>query len=198
MVDRQGRPPMVKNYAQNQTFEGSGNAFGVLARPGDKHVEEDADIPSNGIEHLRNNRVRIYWIPTDWQDADRIGEIKETVLDENNWVRFHDPDYCPRPVIHMYPDFVTEQPNAIMKPQDPGQEAGLGVYHQYLFYDKARSQEYISEHVKKSPERMAQFVDEISNEWDENALRKLKNRIDALDLDLKSSSSSSSSSSDSS
>lgn len=194
MANKKGRPPMVKNYAQNQTHSGGGNAMGVLARPSDDGVPSDEGIPENGIEHLRNNRVRIYWRPVDHADMDKKGEIKQTIVDEKKWIEFYDPDYCPRTVIHMYPDFVTEQPKSLMRSQDPGQEAGLGVYHQHLLYAKAEQENFIKEHEQRSPERMSQFVDEISSEWSEDQLVSLKKKLDALDLEVKTSSGSSSSS----
>lgn len=198
MAEREGRPPMVANYAQNQSFEENGNAFGVLARPGDSQVPEDASIPENGIERLRNDRVRIYWLPIDWENMEKKGEIVETVVEESKWIRFYDPDFCPRPVIHMYPDMVTEQPDALLKSQDPDQVAGLGVYHQYLLYENAETKKFMKKHVQEQPKRMNEFVERISNEWGEEGLRRLKEKLDALDMDLKSSSSSSSGSSSSS
>lgn len=183
---------MVVNYAQNQTFEESGNHIGVLARPGDEATPDDADLPRNGYERLRNDRVRIYWMPIDWEDMSRKGEIVETIVDENKWVDMYDPDLSPRNVIHIYPDFVTEQPDSIMRTQDPDQVTSLGVMHQYLLYEKVETQDMIKEYVKKSPERMSDFVDQISNEFSEDQLLKLKKQLDALDLEVKKSSSSSS------
>jgi hypothetical protein len=192
MPNRKGRPPMVVNYAQNQTFEESGNHIGVLARPGDEATPDDADLPRNGYERLRNDRVRIYWMPIDWEDMSRKGEIVESIVDENKWVDMYDPDLCPRNVIHIYPDFVTEQPDSIMRTQDPDQVTSLGVMHQYLLYEKVETQDMIQEYVQKSPDRMSQFVDQISNEFSEDQLLKLKKQLDALDLEVKKSSSSSS------
>ena len=183
---------MVVNYAQNQTFEESGNHIGVLARPGDEATPDDADLPRNGYERLRNDRVRIYWMPIDWEDMERKGEIVESIVDENKWVDMYDPDLCPRNVIHIYPDFVTEQPDSILRTQDPDQVTSLGVLHQHLLYEKTETQDMIKEYVQKSPERMSEFADQISNEFSEDQLLKLKKQLDALDLEVKKGSSSSS------
>jgi len=193
MPNSKGRPPMVVNYAQNQTFEESGNHIGVLARPRDEATPDDANLPRNGYERLRNNRVRIYWMPIDWEDMDRKGEIVETIVDEEKWVDLYDPDLSPRNVIHIYPDFVTEQPDSLMRTQDPDQVTSLGVLHQHLLYEKAEQQDFIKEYVQQSPERMSDFADQISNEFSEDQLLKLKKQLDALDLEVKTSSSSSSS-----
>lgn len=197
MPNRKGRPPIVVNYAQNQTHEGAGNHVGVLARPGDQATPDDEDLPRGGYERLRNDRVRIYWMPIDWEDMDRKGEIKETIVDENKWVDMYDPDLSPRNVIHLYPDFVTEQPQSIMRTQDPDQVTSLGVMHQYLLYEKTETQDRIKEYQQKAPERMAEFADQISNEFSEDQLLKLKKQLDALDLEVKKGSSSSSDSDDS-
>lgn len=189
---RESRPPMIENKAQNQTREGNGNAYGVLDR---SMANKGTKFP-DGIEGIGNNRVRVHWKPIDWDDASRKGETIHTDIHRLLLIQINNPDYCPRPVYMLYPDFVTEQIDDFLQTHNSDQEISWGVFAKEVIYRYAELKSGIMESEKTRNDDLEILASEMENPLGERQLSTMGDLQELVDQMNNSSSSSSSSSDD--
>lgn len=182
---------MIENKAQEQTREGSGNAYGVL----DRSMANKGTKYPDGIEGIGNNRVRVHWKPIDWDDAARKGETVHTDVHRMLLIQVNNPDYCPRPVYCLYPDFVTEQIDDFLQTHSSDQKIAWGVFAQEVIYRYAQLKEGIQVVEQRRPEDLETLAQEVGNPLGEEQISTFGDLQELVD-NMKSSNSSSSSSSD--
>lgn len=189
--------PFVVNKAQTQEWTEDGHAIGMLS-------EDDEDRPNP--ERLPMNRKKFTFKAIDPTDPDKIGSKKvEVIVHEFCVKKISDPDFSPRTIYELYPDYLSEVNDQVKFTNnkkelldDDVEGISTSVFLNELIYKPAIQEEIINHLQKERPKMLSNAVQEMDTTLRDQQLESMAETMGFIQENTKSSSSSNSSNSNSS